>query len=186
MRCSEFLEHFSDFVDEAGSPGLLDELRAHLESCGSCQRYHDTWSFGRDLLLGSTLDETALSVDFHERLQHRIYSVDDRRALARYGSLRGTAAGVAVIATLLVVGLLLPGLTAEPEVTLARIVVDRPEPRPIRVQLPLPSFLPRQWAPSHLESTGDDLWDRPWVLFQEYAPVRVRGRSASVTQTLLD
>jgi predicted anti-sigma-YlaC factor YlaD len=185
MRCAKFLEHFSEFVDETAPAGLQAALDEHLDACPSCRSYWATWSEGRRLL-EQTLDIAELAPDFHERLQHRIYSVDDRRAIARYGPARGATAGLVAIALLVVAGILVPRLTAEPEVVLSRIVVDRPERRPLQVRLPLPTVLPTQWRPSPLELSGGDLWDRPWDLFQEYSPVRGRARPATMTRALLD
>lgn len=185
MRCATFLEHFSEYVDETAPAGLQAELEGHLATCTSCRSYRATWAEGR-LLLEQTLELAELAPDFHDRLQHRIYSVDDRRAVARYGPAQGATAGLLAIALLLVAGILVPRLTAEPEVVLSRIVVDRPERRPLQVRLPMPTVLQNTWRPSPLELTGDDLWDRPWDLFQEYAPVRGRARPATMTRALLD
>jgi len=186
MRCSDFLEQFSEFVDEAGPVDFQADAQAHADGCPSCARYLHTWFQGRSLLHDS-LEEVQLNDDFRDRLQHRIYALQDRRALARYSPVRGMAAGLAAIAVLASAGLLMPWFTEEPEVALAPIVVDRPGPRTVRLQLPMPSVLPRgSVARSALELRGDDLWGRPTDLFFEYAPIHAARRSASVARMVLE
>lgn len=171
MRCSQFIESYSDFVDETGNGTFLQEARAHRDACPGCRRYDETYRRGRALLL-SALEEPSLDDDFHDRLQHRLYAVDDRRAVARYGSGRGR--GMALLgAAIVVAGLVTPALVPEPEVALAPIEAERPRARPpVGLRLPLPTVLPASLGPTQLELSGADLWGRPSDLFYEYAPVR--------------
>jgi anti-sigma factor RsiW len=185
MRCSHFLDRYSDFVDETGSAGFLAEARDHLETCPGCRRYDETFRRGRTLLT-SSLDTAELDDDFHDRLQHRLYAVDERRAVARYGTGSRTR-GVALLGAVVVVaGVLTPGLVAEPEVALAPIEAARPAARrPLGLRLPLPTVLPASLGRTHLELEGDDLFDRPSDLFYQYAPVRGADR-ARMTRAVLE
>ena len=186
MRCSDFLDDYSDYVDERGSADFLADARAHLERCPGCRHYDETFRRGRELL-ARTLEPPALDADFHDRLQHRLYAVDDRRALERYGaSTRGVGMALLGIAALVAAGVLTPGLVNEPEVALAPIQAERPRARqPLGLRLPLPTVLPTTLERTHLELDGDDLFGRASELFYEYAPVRGPYR-ARATRAVLE
>lgn len=186
MRCSHFLDAYSDYVDERGSPEFLADARAHLERCPGCRSYDETFRRGRQIL-ARTLDAPELDADFHERLQHRLYAVDDRRAAARYGSsTRGIGVALLGVAALVTAGLAAPALVSEPEVALATIEAERPRVRrPLGLQLPLPTVLPATLGRTHLELEGGDLFGRPSELFYEYAPVRGAYR-ARATRAVLE
>ena len=186
MTCAEFLEHFSDYVDDGGNARIVAEARAHRDTCLSCRRYEDTWRRGLAVLSEGGETDVELDADFHARLQHRLYSVDDRRAAERYGSSRGVLAAAALVAGLVFVGTVVPPLVERPEVALAPIVVDRPALRPLGLRWPVKTVLPRGLEPRPLELRGEDLWDRPSDLFFEYAPVHSIRRAASSTRLVLE
>ncbi|MBT8335173.1 MAG: hypothetical protein KJO11_01125 [Gemmatimonadetes bacterium] len=180
MTCSEFIESFSDYIDENAPQQVLAAARRHRDACPRCQRYEVVYRRGC-----SVLSQDSLEVDehFHGRLQHRLYHVDDEKALARSTAgyhpvvmVLGTAALVAGLVGVPVV------LAPDPEVELSPIVVSAPEARPLGLRIPLPSLLPTSLSPAALELEGDDLWHRPADLFYEYAPVRAHYRAASSTR----
>lgn len=186
MRCKEFLEGYTDFVDETGDEDFMARARGHLDGCAGCRRYDTTFRRGRSIL-ADTLEEPELDADFHARLRHRLYSVDDRRAAARYGSSSRTVGaslfGIAAVAAL---GFLSPALVAEPEVALAPIEAERPrDRRSLGLRLPAATVLPIRLGRSQLELSGDDLWSQPANLFYEYAPVRGPYR-ARATRAVLE
>lgn len=181
MTCSEFIESFSDHIDETGPPDLRRAAHRHRDGCASCRRYEEVYLRARDTLV-EVADEVELDDDFHDRLQHRLFHVDDERALARSAPALHPSVmvlGAGVLLASLAAG---PLLEPEPEVELSPIVVSRPAHRPLGLRIPLPSLLPASLSPAALELDGDDLWRQSASLFYEYAPVRARYRDASPTR----
>ncbi len=176
MTCSEFIETFSDYIDERGAPAIRAAAARHRDSCEPCRHYEATYLAGRSLLHDS-VDSLEVGEDFYPRLRHRLYHVDDERALAR-SSLGAVSplmilGAAALLATVLGVPVL---FEPEPEVELSPIVVSAPAPRPLGLRLPLPSLLPPSLSPAALELRGEDLWRQSAALFYDYAPVRARSR----------
>lgn len=182
MTCSEFIRHFSDHIDATGSDEIREAAARHRDSCAGCRRYEEVFLQGRSLLAAS-LDEVSVDDDFHPRLQHRLYHVDDERALARSTAgfhpsalVLGAAAMVAVLLGIPMV------FEPDPEVELSPIVVSVPAPRPLGLRMPLPSLMPASLSPAALELDGNDLWRQSAALFYEYAPARARYRDLSGTR----
>jgi anti-sigma factor RsiW len=124
MTCSDFIEGFTDYIDGEADPSVRRAARTHLDGCVSCRRYERVYLEGRSLLLGA--EQVEVGEDFHPRLQHRLYHVDDERALARSRSGSTSAALLLGAAALLMAAAWSPALFDEPEVELSPIVVDRP------------------------------------------------------------
>lgn len=187
MTCSEFIESFSDYLDEAGPSDVRENALRHRNGCARCRRYEEVYLRGLSVLSDDS-DEIDLPEDFHPRLQHRLYHVDDERVLARY-SATGLppslmVAGVAAVFAV-VVGV--PAVFGpDPEVELSPIVVSTPASRPQGLRIPLPSLLPASLSPAALELNGDDLWRQPTALFYDYAPVRARYRAAASSRLGLE
>ena len=180
MTCSEFIESFSDYIDETGPEELRAEAQRHLGACPRCQRYESIYRRGCSVL---SADSVEVDDHFRDRLQHRLYHVDDEKALAR--SSAGYHPVVMIVGTAaLVAGLLgVPVVFGpDPEVELSPIVVSAPEKRDLGLKIPLPSLLPASLSPAALELDGYDLWHRPADLFYDYAPVRARYRDASTSR----
>jgi hypothetical protein len=120
MDCDTFLDGHSDFRD--GLLTLPDRVvfQAHLRECASCARYDRVVDKGVRVLR----DRPALEVsdDFMDRLQHRLYHVEDEMAAARRrrGPVsRGAVAALAAAASVAALALLprlYPG--AAPTVTM--------------------------------------------------------------------
>ena len=144
MKCEQFLETYSDYVD-----GLLDETSAtacgeHEGECPSCSRYARVMREGVDLF--RELPEAEPASDFTPRLQHRLYHVEDNIpwAVAHPG---GSAAVLAVAAVGLLSLFWLPFATQIPvEVQFAPVAVDAPDPAESSPLFEEPPFLepPRQ------------------------------------------
>lgn len=186
MTCADFIEAFSDYVDETGSVELRAEALRHRDACASCRRYEEVYRSGVRLL-HRELDEVVVSDDFHPRLQHRLFHVDDERALRR--SRAGVSPASLVLGTAAALAILLTGpsfLQPDPEVELSPIVVSVPSSHPQGLRMPLASFLPASLLPTTLELRGDDLWRQPSALFYEYAPVRARYRDTAVPRIGLE
>ncbi len=180
------MESFSDYVDDTGAPEVREAALRHRNGCVRCRRYEEVYRGGLRIL-ATEPEELEVPEDFHPRLQHRLYHVDDERALAR------SAAGIhpsllvvgaaAVFAALVGVPAL---LEPDPEVELSPIVVSAPSPRLPSLRIPLPSMLPASLSPAALELRGDDLWRQPTALFYDYAPVRARYREAASSRLGLE
>ena len=128
MKCEQYLESYSDYVD-----GLLDGSAAgacaeHASQCPSCSRYTRVMREGVDLFRDLPAAEPAS--DFTPRLQHRLYHVEDNIpwTVAHPG---GSAAVVAVAAVGLLSLFWLPFATQIPvEVEFAPVAVQAPEAVP--------------------------------------------------------
>lgn len=181
MTCSDFIEGFTEFVDGEADASTLEAARAHRDGCASCRRYETVYLEGRALLRDAETVE--VGEDFHPRLQHRLYHVDDERALARSRSGSSSAALLLGAAALVMAAAWTPSFLDEPEVELSPIVVDRPAPRPLGLRAPFARVLPTSAVPAALDLEGDDLWGQPSALLFEYAPIRARYRQAGVVRT---
>lgn len=177
MTCSEFIEGFSDYIDCIAESDVVEAARAHRRGCARCRRYEEVYLRGRELLRATT--DLEVGEAFEERLQHRLFHVDDERALARSRSSSTSAAFLLGVAALLMLAAWSPTLLDEPQVQLSPIVVTRPAPRPLGLRVQLPSLLPSS-SPAALELSGEDLWRQPSALLFEYAPVRGRYRQGGM------
>ena len=134
MTCSEFVDRSSDFFDGSTHARETRLMEAHLRECVSCRRYKAVYEQGTSLL--RSLPEPELGEDFEPRLRHRIFHVDDRRALIDNSGSATPALTVLGLAVLLTVVAWSPLLRGEPPVVeLAPIVVDQvrqPATRTIR------------------------------------------------------
>lgn len=130
MRCEDFLERYSEFID--GRLATLDHgsFEGHLESCEACARYHRVVQ--RGLFIWRNLPDLHPSPDFLPRLRHRLFHVDDEARLAPRAV--GSAALIAVAA----VGML--ALAWLPFATRVTVEVELP---PVAVETP-----PRGPAPT--------------------------------------
>jgi anti-sigma factor RsiW len=136
MNCSEFVDRSSDYFDGSAPAPETRLMEAHLRECLSCQRYKAVYEQGTSLL--RSLPEPELAEDFEPRLRHRIFHLDDRRALIDNSGSATPALTVLGLAVLLTVVAWSPLLREEPPmVELAPIVVDQvrqapPPSRPAR------------------------------------------------------
>jgi anti-sigma factor RsiW len=132
MNCTDFVARSSDFFDGSAPDGEMSLMEAHLRECASCRRYAAVYEQGTSLL--RSLPEPELGEDFEPRLRHRIFHVDDRRALLDNSGSATPALSVLGLAVLLTVVAWSPLLREEPPmVDLAPIVVDhvdQPAPAP--------------------------------------------------------
>lgn len=129
MTCSDFLQSFSDYVDGLGTPRFREEAEGHLDDCPGCRRYLEVFERGTSLL--RSFPDVEVSDDFHPRLRHRIYHIEDGASLS--GGPSGsatTAATVLGMAVLLVLAAWSPVLlTRDMIVDVSPIVVTQPEQR---------------------------------------------------------
>jgi hypothetical protein len=100
MVCNEILAQHSDYLDGLLAPHDAARVQWHLSRCGSCARYDRIVRRGLDLV--RELPEVTPGADFEERLQHRIFHVQDGGSLGepRAAGAAATLAVAGVIALL--------------------------------------------------------------------------------------
>jgi predicted anti-sigma-YlaC factor YlaD len=124
MRCEEFLEGFSEYLDDFAGAGQQAAFNAHLRECQACRRYHRVVQQGLELC--GQLPHLHSSPDFLPRLKHRLYHVDDGPRLAESRHL-GSAALIAVASVGVLALAWLPFATrVSMEVTLPPVAVSLP------------------------------------------------------------
>jgi hypothetical protein len=106
MNCGEFLAGYTEFRDGVVSWEREEDFLSHLEACESCARYDRVVRGGIDVLLG--LPELEVSDDFGERLQHRLYHVDDETSFAARRVNAGTAWGTMGVAAMIALAAWVP------------------------------------------------------------------------------
>lgn len=99
VSCDEFLARHSEYLDGLLTPLAAARLSTHATVCGSCARYDRIVRKGIDLV--RDLPDVEPSEDFEMRLQHRIFHVEDARALQPRAAGAATALGVAAAIALL-------------------------------------------------------------------------------------
>lgn len=143
MKCSEFLDRYTDFHDGALAPEESGAFHGHMTGCAACRRYDDVVTQGVELL--RALPETGPGEDFRARLRHSIYTMQEERR-RRLGS---SARTMPLLGALALFGALFVALTLreeEPVVDLPPIVAEAPSPA-AGEPLPLPLSSPLLPAP---------------------------------------
>lgn len=156
MRCEEFLEGYSDYLDGLLSQPERERFNEHLDGCDSCTRYDRVVQ--RGLTVVRSLPRVNPPSDFLPRLRHRIYHIEDDIPFsgARPG---GSAALVAVAVVGLFAVLWLPFASHVPiEVELPAVAVERPAPE-VAEERPLPSL----FDPGPFVVTGREAPSAVWV-----------------------
>jgi len=100
LSCSDFRRDFSEYRD-----GFLDDvgnatMEAHLDVCDVCSRYVDALDLGLGQL--RTLPDIEPSYDFMQRLQHRLYNVDEERLSISRRNGSATSSGFVLTIVLLI------------------------------------------------------------------------------------
>ena len=150
MNCSNFLSRFTDYRDGLLPDAEVEAVEHHLRDCDACGRYRIVLERGADLL--RALPEPELRADFVPRLRHRLYHVDDERALMAHqsGAPALTVLGIAIILTALAWA---PVLRGGGDLVLEPIVVERaPDRSPMRPVLLAPPGAFSTSAPTEIPS----------------------------------
>lgn len=184
MTCSDFIQHFSDYIDDRRVSGILEDAEQHLDGCEECRRYVEVYERGRDLLRG--FPEVEVREDFQPRLRHRIYDAEERAALAAESGSGTTAATAFGMAALLVVAAWSPSLSSGPvSVELAPIVVSSPAQRPLGLR-PTGAFRSMDGDGSErFREEAPRRWRTPNDLLFRFSPLGGLG-SAEFRRTGLD
>jgi hypothetical protein len=98
VNCSEFLHDYSSFRDGLLGSERAGEFRVHMRGCASCARYDRVIGAGVELV--REVDVVEPSSDFMDRLQHRIYHVEDEMRLSRRASGTSVALTLAIAAAI--------------------------------------------------------------------------------------
>ncbi|HST60155.1 MAG TPA: zf-HC2 domain-containing protein [Longimicrobium sp.] len=166
MDCDTFLDGHSDFRD-----GLLMlpervAFEAHLRECDHCARYDRVVDKGVRVLRDQP--ELEVSDDFMDRLQHRLYHVDDEMAAARRRRSpvsRGAAAALGAAASVAAVALL-PRLyagAAAPTVTLLQPVAASAPAAAAPAYRTVSAPGSSQGLAAQLEEVGVDVYPMPYA-----------------------
>lgn len=180
MNCSQVVDNFSDYLDGAASDEHAAAIEGHLESCPECSRYSTVLKRGARLL--RSLPEPELREDFVPRLQHRLFHVDNERAVQAHGASGAPALTVLGIAVLLAAIAWSPTFfSGSPVVQLDPIIVDRaPTASVVR---PVSATPPGTFSTKSPADLMEGLWAN--TLLYDYSPLsqryeqRARVRRAS-------
>ncbi len=174
MDCGSFLEGYSDYRDDLLPLPARVRFVSHLRACGSCARYDRVVRGGVDVL--AEAEELEVADDFMERLQHRLYHVDDELAAERRRRarpLRRTTAGGAAVAAAVAAIVLLPQLFSAPTVTmLPTVAASAPAPMPDPRSLPAAGMEARGLA-ARLEEVGVQVFPLPYRQVVHHSASRV-------------
>lgn len=94
--CGEFMARHSDYMDGLLPTLAVARLQAHVEACRACARYDRVVRKGIDLVRDLPVIEP--TSDFEQRLQHRLYHLEDASLLAQGRPATGAAATLVVAA----------------------------------------------------------------------------------------
>lgn len=172
MTCDEFLERYSDFVDEDSGSEDRALFEAHLARCASCARYHVVMLRGTSVLRENG-SNPAFREDFRERLQHRLY-LDEFESRRRFRQDSGSArvwvgGGLIAASVLLLVGtwqVVSDALIAPPTHTLPAIVASAPPRAILPADTRTRDRLPGARVPADLWLEGHDLLYEHSALYQ--------------------
>jgi anti-sigma factor RsiW len=90
LTCKDFLNELNDYLDDATSPGLRQEIEAHLAECPNCWVICDTTR--KTIQVYKGMDLHPLPERVHEKLMDAIARRAAARA-ARNGQAGGAAQG---------------------------------------------------------------------------------------------
>ena len=171
MNCSDVVARFTDYLDGSASEDETQAIEDHLEGCSTCVRYKNVLRHGAHIL--RALPEPELRADFAPRLQHRIYNVDDERALRAHAASGTPAMTVLGIALLLTAVAWSPTVFGGvPTVELPPIVVDS-EPEPERDPLrPMFASPPGTFSSKTDADLDEGLWAN--TLLYDFTPLSQR------------
>ncbi|NNF12397.1 MAG: hypothetical protein HKN72_04205 [Gemmatimonadetes bacterium] len=169
MNCSQVVTHFTDYLDGIASAEAAAAVEEHLEGCPTCVRYEKVLRNGSELL--RTLPDPELREDFVPRLQHRLFDVDNERAIRATADSGAPAMTVAAIAVLLAVIAWSPVLfNGSPVVQLEPIVVDRAPAR--SAARPTSVTPPGTFSTATPDGLPEGLWAN--TLLYDYTPLSQR------------
>jgi anti-sigma factor RsiW len=166
VNCSDFLQDYSSYRDGLLSSEREDELRSHVAECESCARYDRVIGGGVELV--RSLDAVEPSDDFMDRLQHRIYHVEDEMRVSRSSSGSSLALTVAIAAAIGVTAWTPSLRPVAQEVMLPPIVASAP----VRTEV-IPSIFRAGPILTGPESTTFMAGPQEQSIFFRYSPIGI-------------
>jgi anti-sigma factor RsiW len=179
VTCEQILAAHSDYLDGLLPPHEAARVQWHLSSCAACGRYDRVVRRGAEL--ARDIPVITPSDDFAERLQHRLFHVQDGAAIAdgrgAGSSSAGTIAVAGVIALLAWSPLLMDEVTRSPTSLSAVGTAAQPsqsfEPFiPDEVWFSTAGLMPMA-APAMLTLGGDDVVQVLSAVPGPYSPVTI-------------
>jgi hypothetical protein len=162
VLCDELLARYGDYLDGLLTPVQVARLQLHIETCAACGRYDRIMQRGLELV--RDLPPVEPSPDFEQRLQHRLYHVDDAAALVAQRPAAGAMATFAVAGVLALLAwspvLLSTRDGAAVSVVPATVPVDGAPPTRVAEARPAPQARELPELPRHtpLLLSGVDPW----------------------------
>jgi hypothetical protein len=156
VACDEVLARYGDYMDGLLTPLEAARLQLHFGVCGSCARYDRIMRRGLELV--RDMPEITPSDDFEQRLQHRLYHVDDAASLAP----RPVAGAVATFAVAGMLALLAWSpilLSTEDGVAVAAREQEDPVRPAYATAMPAPPELPIPLPVREPLLGAGDLWE---------------------------
>jgi hypothetical protein len=161
MDCGEFLAGYTDFRDGDLSGERWAAFAAHLAACGRCARYDHVVRRGTELV--RELPELEVSDDFQERLQHRLWHVDEETSYAGRRSSAGAAAATLTVAATIALAAWVPLALRQGPAEPAPVIAAQPSPFPgfERYATAEPAFR-KDGLAARLEEVGVQVYPLPY------------------------
>lgn len=182
MDCQLYLAKFSEFLDGRTGVEVSREMEAHRSSCQACSRYSEVVETGSRLI--RELPSLDVPGDFHPRLDHRIYHLEDGASIARESVGTGaTTVSVLAVAALLALSAWAPAAgDSEAAVDLPAVVVGEPSAPTFTPARSNPTFT-RQLSLFSTREFNDGIWGDSHTLLREYSPISDRRRDLVQVRT---
>ena len=100
VSCDQLRDRHSEYLDGQLLPHEAAAFQAHIDECAACARYDRVLRHGLGLV--RDLSELRPSDDFQQRLQHRLFHLQDDAMLRRREPFNGFTSAAAVAAILVV------------------------------------------------------------------------------------
>ncbi len=124
-NCSDFLEDYSAFRDGLLTAQRSADFDAHLADCASCTRYDRVIGGGVELVREIGVLEP--SEDFMNRLQHRIYHVEEEMRASRHAASGTSVAFTLAIAAAIGAAAWAPAMRPQvPQMNLPAVAANAP------------------------------------------------------------
>ena len=100
VSCGEFRKYFSEYRDGYLDPADAAAMREHVKVCEACARHQRAFELGIGEL--KALPSIEPSYDFVQRLQHRLYHLDEERSTWGRSNGSGASSGFVLGLVLLI------------------------------------------------------------------------------------
>lgn len=177
MRCSEFVENFSNFQDALRDSSIKKEGERHLSECEKCTHYSLVVSTGVRIL--QEIPSVELTKDFWASLEHRIFHVRDGKPLEGsrpISSIPSFAVACTFVFLMFFFGNSSISNILRPDINLPAIVVSKPSIQQLRTSRSLSSMFDQPYNSRSVNRFWEDIND----LIYEYSTMSERYRTSPV------